>query len=376
VDYAQLPTKIANLVFSSLENKISSLQLSNIFEEVSGFLPAGISSELDARVRGLLYHPFDLENQEADFSSKYFLASIPVYICGATCESPEQALPISVAMHFFITAAQLFDDFQDEDKTKTQLLMTRAEILDIALILMGWGYELLVEAIEGWDSKNQVQSYRDCLNLVKRLSRVITLASRGQLLDLDEKEINSENLLTLTGHCFRKAALKTAFIVRYLAEISAKLNMVSDAQMVAYQKFGFSLGMAWHIFGDLTDFEAGLKYVGSSRDLANRHLTIPYALAYQIQAKVEKTKEVLNFWSNCQINDTKVLNEQLANPEIIMQTTFLILQYLAEARQALKEIDSKLEREEHRILLDYLQRRLYRFQPYLTGKWGQTLPKM
>jgi geranylgeranyl pyrophosphate synthase len=350
----------------------------------------------------------------------YVLPSLVVYSCAAVGGDAKKALDAAVAWEFLLRASYLLDDVQDRDKPHS--LVARAgegKALNIALILLELGQQLeaetlkmvLIDPLDGQPFEDDIAKlrHRFYFKLLEKLFQTIAVASRGQLLDLQEKSVCPGLILNDPNYHLNKAAVKSAVIVSHITELGATLGLgqnLSRSHKQAsfkpdagsalltweetienYRQFGFSFGMALHIINDLKDFVVGLNDTpAKSRDLSHRNPTLPFAYAYQSFDNVEMQQRFLKLWEhnssfkleqtdlassggddinikNCDVALVELIKCSGIDATIYAQTLSTALLYMLQAQTHLKKIDPDLERVEHVLMLNILEDLLRPFKP-------------
>lgn len=323
----------------------------------------------------------DSNDKKTILQANYLLPSLILYTNGAVEGQPEKLLKITTAVEFLLKASCLLDDIQDGDKNRSLLGTTGVgEALNIALILMSLGHELLNDSIheftllsqEAQDTRNTSDIISTFSKLSKRLFHCIQFAARGQLLDVQEKDVSPGRLFEQPDYHMQKIGLKTALITSYLAELGATLAApFAKEAILIYRQFGFTFGKALHLVNDLQDFLTATNHkVENSRDLGQGQITLPLVYAYQGLNTESERQHLLKLWEQigCSTDTTskvgllKELSEMLRSTPAFLQTVMLLMDSFFEAENQLKRLDPLLEKTEHRIMLEILKKLVMRFQ--------------
>ena len=191
-------------------------------------------------------------------------ALLPLIICEGICGHLESALPAAASIHLFKIAAEVFDDVEDADSSRSLAAVYGSAAATNA------GTALLLLA-EKAIARLRYRGVPDAaiVRILDVVNTHYTGACAGQHLDLvpDVGVLSEESYLSMV-------TMKSSSHVECACRIGALVAGADDATVEAYSTFGRSLGVAVQISNDVQGIESGT-------DVAKRKITLPviYALS-------------------------------------------------------------------------------------------------
>jgi geranylgeranyl diphosphate synthase, type I len=191
---------------------------------------------------------------------------LPLIVCEAVSGQFERAIPAAAGLQFLMAAADVFDDIEDQDSSKS--LMSKygiAQATNTASIL----YSLAWKAISRLKENDINDDVIVCV--VDTVSSFCIKAGIGQHLDLNyhkKNEIDEDSYLKLVG-------MKSASQIECACVIGSLIGGSNKKVINTFGKFGYNIGMAAQIANDIL----GITRKG---DISNPKITLPavYALAH------------------------------------------------------------------------------------------------
>lgn len=182
----------------------------------------------------------------------------------------DRALAVAVAVELVHAATLLHDDVIDAADTRRGEPTARALWGNAVSIYAGdW---LLVEALRRVASVGHPDLLTSLFNVIDEMivAESIQLESRGKL-DVDR------------ARWFRVAEGKTAALFRFGMRAGARVAGLSDAEIVALERYGNHLGIAFQAVDDVLDFGGDPERTGKAlfTDLREGKATYPLILAVQ-----------------------------------------------------------------------------------------------
>ncbi len=404
-DYTFIENSIRQEIETQLSLKLEPLYLKHVFKPGSSSshqLPAVLNShipaisaswpdKIDRQFMEWLRLALELneygpenpsKNQGAAPVYRYLLPSLVFYVCSVTGATHKAALMASTGVEFLGKASILFDDIQDQDKPDSIIKVTgEGAALNLALILLQAGEELIGDAFSYELLSEQNHSGlaveflpKNGLLLPIRLLSSVSFAARGQLLDLQEKQIPLADRMADQEYYLQKSGLKTGTLVSHWLELGAMLGgatnrdaaseFLHDAPAVYYQA-GFNLGMVLHLISDLKEFSIAVQKPEISRDLAWRNLTLPYIFIFKELHSAGDSSNMLRLWQ--QMNSDEATRElgsllKLHAVTAFTRTLGMAVRYLVEAESQLKKLDPNLEKGEHLAMLEMFKNLIRKFR--------------
>ncbi len=191
-------------------------------------------------------------------------ALLPLIICEGICGSFETALPAAAAIQLFKSAAEVLDDVEDADSSRS----LAAVYGNAAAINAGTALVVLAEKAIARLHYRRVPD-ATIVRVVDAVNALYTTACAGQHLDLTLGAgfPSEESYL-------RMVTMKSSSHVECACRIGAMVAGAGDPAVESYAAFGRSLGVAVQIGNDVQGIE-------SATDVAKRRITLPviYALS-------------------------------------------------------------------------------------------------
>lgn len=154
---------------------------------------------------------------------------------------------------------------------------------------------------------------------------------------------------------FHVLEMKTAELFALSCELSAFLSGANSAQRGALRRFGLAFGIAYQVYDDCVDLFGSESAAGKSlgTDLAQGKLTLPVLLAYESATAAERTRlqRCVEDWKP---NSMKDVAKLLARYGTLAKSLSVLHHYLAEARQAVREVPASDGQSGLLGLADYL----------------------
>ncbi|MBT3363584.1 MAG: hypothetical protein HN929_06480 [Chloroflexi bacterium] len=200
--------------------------------------------------------------------SGYRSSLLPVLISQSVCDGYEHVLPLSAAICFMQTAADVFDDVEDQD-SKSSLIATAgyAQAVNIATAL------LLLAQLAMVRLKTKNVDNGSIVSIIAEISKYGIMSCTGQYLDIKHKsntDITEDQYLDMV-------ALKSAPPMECACLTAAMLSTDNQNLIDAFARFGHNIGMATQLVNDIhgiTKSETGKS------DIIAKQVTLPiiYAL--------------------------------------------------------------------------------------------------
>jgi octaprenyl-diphosphate synthase len=154
---------------------------------------------------------------------------------------------------------------------------------------------------------------------------------------------------------FRVIEMKTAELFTLSCDLAAFLSEAKPEQRAALRNFGAAFGTAYQVYDDCVDLfgteaEAG-KSLGT--DLAKGKLTWPVLLAWERSNPTDR-KKLEKSIENWQPEHLSLVNELLAKYETFEPSVEVIVNYLEQARNALKTLPGNSGRDGLMELTEFL----------------------
>ncbi len=189
---------------------------------------------------------------------------LPLIICEGICGHFKAALPAAAAVRLFKSAAEVFDDVEDADSSRS----LAAIYGNAAAINAGTALVVLAEKAIARLRFRRVPD-ATIVRIVEVVNALYTTACAGQHLDLSpDAGLPSEE------RYLRMVTMKSSSHVECACRIGALVAGAGDPAIESYAAFGRSLGVAVQITNDVQGIESGA-------DVAKRKITLPviYALS-------------------------------------------------------------------------------------------------
>lgn len=227
-------------------------------------------------------------------------------LCLAAAErsgvSPENAMPMALAMEFIHTASLIHDDLpcmDDDDLRRGSPTNHKVFGEAIAVLagdaLLSWAFGYSLSHL----SANGIPSDR-VLRAVSMLSEAVGPEGicGGQVLDTDPESQRDE-----PDFVYKIAYFKTAVLIRASVVSGAMLGDIPDSMLRCYYDYGTNLGVAFQIVDDILDVTATREALGKTPnkdDAQNKRTFVSVyglerakSLALQESEKAERALEPL-----------------------------------------------------------------------------------
>ena len=266
-----------------------------------------------------------------------------VALCAQAIGRPEEAhTTVAVIIEMVHLATLVHDDVMDEAEIRRGKLTFAAN----------WGNDVAV-------------LFGDCL-----FARALTLAASFPTPEICRAVATATNTvcsgeILQTQHkgdfqftreqYFKVLEMKTAELFALSCDLSAFLSGATSEQRNALREFGLAFGTAYQVFDDCVDLfgteaEAG-KSLGT--DLAKGKLTLPVLMVWERAepAERERLESLVQGWTPASMN---VASKLLAKYETLAASIQIVHEYLAKARQAIKDLPQSVGRNSLLSLTEYL----------------------
>ena len=405
INYEDLTFNIARVAEQELRSRLADLKLSHLVNSAK-LTESKLDRTFEIFIHAALNPKFKSESNDDEITtlvnhkSKFLMPSLLVYSCGA-CSSTydiDLTLKAAAAAEFLLCSLSLFDDIQDKDKPDFSLQgKFGSEVcLDVALIFIELAQGMFCEINEALFSQVLSASlilrsnteyllgfHTFCSQSLANIFSRITVAARGQLLDLQEKDILLEDRLGEYDYYLSKASFKSGLIVSSILEIGATLGLAQsliglndleepsqlfsnlNRTLSVYKDFGFYFGTILQLISDLDNFLAGFPdNLSESRDLSHRELTLPIIYSYDSLSDSQEKQQFIEAWklldpTNSLESPNKVLIRLLDKQNILLpgvsQTIAVALKNSGLAYQLLQKVDPTLSKQENRIMMTSLK---------------------
>jgi octaprenyl-diphosphate synthase len=154
---------------------------------------------------------------------------------------------------------------------------------------------------------------------------------------------------------FKVLEMKTAELFALSCDLSAFLSGATAEQRNALREFGLAFGTAYQVFDDCVDLFGSEAEAGKSlgTDLAKGKLTLPVLMVWEKADPVdrERLESLIQAWAT---GSMSVASKLLAKYETLAASIQIVHQYLAKARQAIKDLPQSTGRNSLLALTDYL----------------------
>lgn len=323
--------------------------------------------------------PQSLLGQELQYIAPKLFLSVYAAVGDSTIIKP--VLSVAAALQILHAASALFDAIQDGDKSSPLVEEIKpSKANNVALIMLLSAQKIIFDAITSVSEAKSLptsdyqirgsfhtSSSTTCYTLMSNLLETLISGFRGQLLDLQEDQLDVTARLDNSDLYLIKMASKTGLVYSYISGLGASLVGVEAAVITVYKKFGFAFGVALHLIDDLIDFSKTLYSPAESADLQSRRLTLPFVFGYQeLFQSPGRQQEFLDAWNWNDVQplpvDTTQSNATLGrllgagNGSAFVQSLLLATNYVVEAEAHLREVDPELKKPEHKRLIQILQK--------------------
>jgi octaprenyl-diphosphate synthase len=158
---------------------------------------------------------------------------------------------------------------------------------------------------------------------------------------------------------FRVIGMKTAELFTLSCDLAAFLGGADAERRAALRQFGTAFGTAYQVYDDCVDLfgteaEAG-KSLGT--DLAKGKLTWPVLLAWE-RADTADKKQLESWIANWRPENFPLVNELLVRYETFEPSVEVIVNYLEQARLALKNLPENAGRDGLLDLTEFLSQQI------------------
>jgi octaprenyl-diphosphate synthase len=256
---------------------------------------------------------------------------------------------LAASVEFIHTATLLHDDVVDASGLRRGLATANAVWGNKPSVLVGdflfsRAFQLMVE-----DGSLKV------LDILSRASAVI---AEGEVLQL----ITSNDIETTEGAYLRVIDAKTAQLFAAASRIGAVLGGRSEAEELALDSFGRSLGIAFQLVDDMLDYSACEVELGKTvgDDFRDGKITLPVVLA--LRAADERERQ---FWHRTledleqRDGDLERAIETMRRHGTLAATRERAREYGLEARRALMSFRDGPERQALDEVIDFCLERSY-----------------
>jgi octaprenyl-diphosphate synthase len=282
-----------------------------------------------ARQLSLQVHDFDPKivpyaQYALDHSGKHLRPTLVALAGNAVGKVSNAHVTAAVIIEMVHLATLVHDDVMDEAEIRRGQLTLAAK----------WGNEIAV-------------LFGDCLfaqalklaasfpttEVCRAVSMATNTVCTGEILQTQHRR----NFEVSRREYFRVIEMKTAELFTLSCDLAAFLGEAEPAQRAALRQFGAAFGTAYQVYDDCVDLfgteaEAG-KSLGT--DLAKGKLTWPVLLAWE-RANAADRKLLENAIKSWRPENLSIVNELLAKYETFEPSLEVIVNYLEQARNALK----------------------------------------
>jgi octaprenyl-diphosphate synthase len=154
---------------------------------------------------------------------------------------------------------------------------------------------------------------------------------------------------------FKVLEMKTAELFALSCDLSAFLSGAASEQRNALREFGLAFGTAYQVFDDCVDLFGTEAAAGKSlgTDLAKGKLTLPVLMVWEKAELVERERleSLVQAWAP---GSMSVASKLLAKYETLAASVQIVHEYLAKARQAIKDLPQSVGRDSLLALTEYL----------------------
>ena len=191
--------------------------------------------------------------------------------------SGKDLIPIAAVCEYVHTASLLHDDVVDNSPLRRNKPTANKLWGDEAAVLAG---DLI------YSTASEIMADTGKIELVKTFARAIRKMSDGELLHLDQLfsfDISEEEY-------FKVLSGKTAVLMGAACKSAGILADASPEQLVALERFGHDLGMAFQLTDDALDYLGSETLTGKEMqaDFAEGKVTLPVILLRDLATEAEK----------------------------------------------------------------------------------------
>lgn len=262
---------------------------------------------------------------------------LPLIVCQSISGHYQHAVPASVALYLMNTAAEVFDDTEDNDSYHSILAQYGSGIaVNVATTLLILAEKSIV--------KLKAKGVEDAITIrvIDSLNSYYTTACTGQHLDLT---LTSEATVSEDVY-FRITGLKSASTVECACHIGALLANASQELVDMFSQLGYNLGISSQIANDIEGITGG-------RDINTLKITLPV-----IYALNHTTGVVRDFLENTYIKrggypiDTQGIIDVLFSSGAIQYSVIQMELFKQKALDILEEIEmNSVNVEQLRVFL-------------------------
>lgn len=198
---------------------------------------------------------------------------LPMVICEGVCGRCDQALPVSAALCFLRTAADIFDDIEDQDYSDSlSAIYGESAAVNAATTLI-----LLAQKAIG-RSINKGVPVDTVLHLLEIINGYYIDACTGQHLDI----IGFEDGILSEDEYIKIAGKKSATSVQCACHTGVVLGDVQSKLVEVLISLGYNLGMGFQIADDIEGIVHG-------SDIMTRKITLPVIYALTVAKGRDKS---------------------------------------------------------------------------------------
>lgn len=227
----------------------------------------------------------------------YLWPLLPLMVCEAICRRYENALPVAAALQFLMAAAEVFDDIEDADYSKSLSARYGSAVATNAATTLLILAERAIVRLKARGVEDSI-----IVRVMDSVNSFYTTACAGQHLDLSlTSEMGVSEDLYL-----RVAGMKSASTAECACYIGALLANANNGLVDVFGRFGHNLGMASQIANDIQGITLG-------NDIVKGKITLPmiYALAQADQETRNQLKRAFSKQSEATPDPTQKIRELL-----------------------------------------------------------------
>jgi len=273
-------------------------------------------------------------------SGKHLRPTLVALAANSIGEISDNHVTAAVIIEMVHLATLVHDDVMDEAEIRRGQLTLAAN----------WGNEIAV-------------LFGDCLFAqalklaasfpTTEVCRAVAMATNtvctGEILQTQHRR----NFEVSSREYFRVIGMKTAELFTLSCDLAAFLGGAKPEERAALRQFGTAFGTAYQVYDDCIDLFGSEAEAGKSlgTDLAKGKLTWPVLLAWE-RANAADRKHLEHLIQNWQPANIASVNELLLKYETFEPSLDVIVQYLEQARAALKVLPENAGRDS---LLDFTE---------------------
>jgi octaprenyl-diphosphate synthase len=273
-------------------------------------------------------------------SGKHLRPTLVALAANSVGEISDNHVTAAVIIEMVHLATLVHDDIMDEAEIRRGQLTLAAN----------WGNEIAV-------------LFGDCLFAqalklaasfpTTEVCRAVAMATNtvctGEILQTQHRR----NFEVSRREYFRVIGMKTAELFTLSCDLAAFLGGAKPEERAALRQFGTAFGTAYQVYDDCIDLFGSEAEAGKSlgTDLAKGKLTWPVLLAWERADATDRTR-LERLIGNWQPENITPINELLVKYETFEPSLDVIVQYLDQARAALKVLPENAGRDS---LLDFTE---------------------